>query len=370
MTDEITRQAGQEQPPVPPKGCFERGKKMKALVLKEVNRFEYTDVPEPEYGADDVLIDVKAVSICGSDVHGYDGGSGRRRPPVIMGHEAAGVICATGANVTAWKAGDRVTFDSTEYCGKCYYCKKGLVNLCENRKVLGVSCEEYNRAGAMAEKIAVPERILYKLPDNVSYAEAAMVEPLSIAAHAYAMSGMKLSDKVVVVGSGTIGLLITQVVRAAGASELIVVDIDDSRLEIAKKLGATAVINSREKDAAAAVYELTGGRGADLAFEACGLSVTLNTAIDSVRVGGRVVMVGNVSKTVEMPLQKCVTRQIDLQGTCASAGEYDMCLDMISHGMVDVGSITSKIAPLSEGQEWFDRLHAAEKGLIKVVLEP
>lgn len=343
---------------------------MKALVLTDYFKFDYREVPAPECGDDEVLVNVKACAICGSDVHGYDGKSGRRQPPIIMGHEASGIITEIGKNVTAYKVGDRVTFDSTVYCGKCWYCKKGMVNLCTDRMVLGVACDDYRNEGAMAEYVAVPERILYRLPDTVTYTQAAVVEPLSIAVHAAAMSRLRLGDRAVIVGAGTIGLLLTQVVKTAGVTELIVVDLDENKLEVARKLGATCVINSAKEDVMSAVLERTDGRGADIAFEAVGITTTLNTAIDSVRMGGSVVMVGNVSQKTDLPLQKCVTRQIDLQGSCASAGEYDICLDMIGHGMVDTDSIISKVVPLEEGGQWFDRLHAAEPGLIKVVLKP
>ena len=343
---------------------------MKALLLKDYFQFDYTDVPAPECADDGVVVQVKACAICGSDVHGYDGGSGRRQPPIVMGHEAAGVITEVGRDVTMYQVGDRVTFDSTIYCGKCWYCRRGMVNLCEDRMVLGVACDDYRNPGAMAEYVAVPERVLYKLPEGVSFPQAAVVEPLSIAVHAAALSRLKLGDRAVVVGTGTIGLLILQVIKAAGVTELIAVDIDDAKLEVAKKLGATRVINSTREDVSAAVRELTDGRGADIAFEAVGIGATLNNAIDSVRMGGSVVMVGNVAQKADFPLQKCVTRQIALQGSCASSGEYDICLDMIAHRMVDTDSIISKVVPLSEGAEWFSRLHAAEPGLIKVVLEP
>lgn len=343
---------------------------MKALVLTEYFKFEYKEVPNPVCKADEVIVNVKASSICGSDVHGYDGQSGRRQPPIIMGHEAAGIITEVGADVTNFKVGDRVTFDSTVYCGKCYYCRKGMVNLCTDRMVLGVACDDYTNPGAMAEYVAIKERTLYKVPDAVSFSQAAIVEPLSVAVHAVYTSPIKIGDKVVVVGAGTIGLLLTQVIKAAGATELIVIDLDDSKLEVAKKVGATRVINSGRDDVMAAIMEATDGLGADLAFEAVGITPTLNTAIDSVRLGGNVMMVGNVAQKVELPLQKCVTRQIGLLGSCASAGEYDICLNLIGHKMVDVDSLISKEAPLADGQEWFDRLHAMEQGLIKVVLVP
>ncbi len=344
---------------------------MKALVLTAYNEFEIKDIPRPTPKADEVLVRVKACAICGSDVHGYDGSSGRRQPPIIMGHEASGVIEQVGENVRDYAVGDRVTFDSTVFCGSCWYCRHGMVNLCENRMVLGVSCDEYTNPGAMAEYVTIKAHTLFKVPDNVTFEQAAMVEPLSIAVHAVSsVAPIHMGDRAVIVGAGTIGLMLTQAVKNAGVTELIVVDLDDQKLAMAKKLGATYTVNSAREDVAARVREICGAKGADIAFEAVGISATLNTAIDSVRLGGSVVMVGNVAKKVDMPLQKCVTSQISLYGSCASSGEYDICLDLIAHNMVDVDSLISASVPLDQGSAWFDRLHAAEPGLIKVVLKP
>ena len=142
---------------------------MKALVLNEYNRFDYQDMKTPPIGPTDVLVQVKAVGICGSDVHGMDGSTGRRQPPVVMGHEAAGIIHETGSVVTQWKMGDRVTFDSTVYCGDCWFCGRGDINFCDNRRVLGVSCDDYRCHGAFAEYVAIPQRILYRLPEKLSF---------------------------------------------------------------------------------------------------------------------------------------------------------------------------------------------------------
>src|SRR5712672_197724 len=149
---------------------------MKALMLSKYRSLEIAEVPTPAVGAGEVLIRVAACGICGSDVHGYDGSSGRRIPPIVMGHEAAGRIAAVGAGVNGFAKGDRVTFDSTIYCGVCAPCRRGEVNLCDNRQVLGVSCSDYRRAGAFAEYVVVPARILYRLPDSLSFEEAAMLE--------------------------------------------------------------------------------------------------------------------------------------------------------------------------------------------------
>src|SRR5579862_6070910 len=164
---------------------------MKSLMLQEYRKLAIADVPRPVPGELEVLVRVAACGICGSDIHGYDGFSGRRIPPLIMGHEAAGVITAVGSRVNAYKVGDRVTFDSTVYCGECFYCRRGEMNLCDRREVIGVSCGDYRRNGAFAEYIAVPERILYRLPSKMSYPEAAMLEATSVALHAVKVSEVK-----------------------------------------------------------------------------------------------------------------------------------------------------------------------------------
>jgi L-iditol 2-dehydrogenase len=343
---------------------------MKALVLKEYGRFEYEDVPTPEIGDDDVLIEVRACGICGSDVHGMDGSTGRRRPPIIMGHEAAGVIAEVGRRVAGWQKGDRVTFDSTVYCGRCWFCRRGQINLCDNRRVLGVSCDDYRQHGAFADHVAVPQRILYRLPETTTFEQAAMVEALSVAVHAVELARVSLADTAVVVGVGMIGLLVVQALRVAGCREVIAVDIEPEKLELARKLGADVGLDARNCDVAREVRDRTDGRGAGAAFEAVGITSAVKTAIGSLRKGGTLVLVGNLSPTVELPLQSVVTRQIRLQGSCASCGEYPACLDMLSRGQVNVDALVSAVAPLQEGAHWFDRLYKKEKGLMKVILKP
>lgn len=343
---------------------------MKALVLKEYGKFEIEELPVPEYGDEDVLVRVKACSICGSDVHGMDGSTGRRIPPVVMGHEAAGVIEKAGRNVKGFKPGDRVTFDSTIYCGKCYFCKRGEVNLCDNRMVLGVSCGDYRLNGAFAEYVRVPQHILYSIPDNVTFERAAMCEPLSVAFHAITRSKVQLGCSAVVVGAGMIGLLIIQLLRINGCGKIIAVDMVPEKLELAKKFGATDIIRADESNVPAEVYKLTGNRGADISFEAVGLTPTVRSAVESLKKGGTLTLVGNLKPSVELPLQLVVTRQLSLNGSCASAGEYPECLDLIASGKVDVDSFISAVAPLEEGASWFNRLYAKEKGLMKVILKP
>lgn len=342
---------------------------MKALVLEEYNKFVLKEVEKPRIQPDEVLVRIQACSICGSDVHGMDGSTGRRIPPVIMGHEAAGIIEQVGEKVKGWNAGDRVTFDSTLYCGECEFCKRGEVNLCDNRRVFGVSCGEYRFNGAFAEYAAVNQRILYKLPEEVSFLQAAMIEPLSIAVHAVRVSNIAQDQDVAVVGTGMIGLLLVQVLAAKGCRKLIAVDVDDDKLALAKRFGATHIVNSKG-DAVKEILDITQGRGLDASFEAVGIEVTGNIAIKSLRKGGTAVLVGNLSAMESLPVQAIVTRQLSVLGSCASAGEYDECIQLIAEKKVDVEAFVSASAPLDEGAEWFKRLYAKEPGLMKVILLP
>lgn len=343
---------------------------MKALVLEEYNKFVYREWPEPEITATEVLVHVKAVGICGSDVHGMDGSTGRRKPPIIMGHEAAGVIVKTGSDVKNWKTGDRVTFDSTIYLLNDWYTLKGLYNLSDNRMVLGVSPEEYRRHGAFADYVNIPQHILYKVPEEVTFTQAAMVEPVAVAAHAVELASVGWNDSVVVVGAGMIGLFVIQVLRSKGCGKIIAVDIETKKLKMAKKLGADYIFNQKTDNVKQEIIALTSNRGADCSFEVVGIDATVETAIESVRKGGTVTLIGNLSPFVRLPLQTVVTRQIRVQGSCAICGEYQAVLDMIARKQIDVNSLLSAEAPLSEGAVWFDRLYKKEPGLIKVVLIP
>lgn len=343
---------------------------MKALVLQQYKRFAYQDVPEPKPGPDEVLVAVKACGICGSDVHGMDGSTGRRRPPIIMGHEASGEIAATGNAVKDWKPQDRVTFDSTIYCGQCEFCRRGEINLCDRRRVLGVSCEDYRQNGAFAEFVAVPERILYRLPEALPFEHAALVEPFAIALHAVRRAPPALNDNVVVIGAGMIGLALVQALSQTGCGQLIVVDVAADRLKLAASLGATQTVNSANTDPAKTISDLTKGRGADMAYEAVGLSATVDVALRCVRKGGSVTLVGNVAPKIDFPLQVAVTRELTLHGSCASRGEYPACLEMLARGALNAKPLLSAVAPLAEGAKWFERLYQKEAGLLKVILKP
>ncbi|MGH9588911.1 MAG: galactitol-1-phosphate 5-dehydrogenase [Terracidiphilus sp.] len=343
---------------------------MKALLLSANSHLELAELPQPEVGPNEVLVRVAACGICGSDVHGYDGSSGRRIPPIVMGHEAAGTVAATGAEVAGYKPGDRVTFDSTVYCGQCEFCRRGEANLCDNRQVIGVSCGDYRRHGAFAEFVGVPARILYHLPDGFDFSQAAMLEAVSVALHAVRVSEVRPGDVALVIGAGMIGLLTLQAARAAGCGRVIVADVDATRLDLACQLGADETIQVSGANLVPEALKLTGGHGVDVTYEAVGRNATVSAGIDATCKGGTVTLVGNITPEVTLPLQKVVSRQLRLQGSCASAGEYPQAIEMIADGRIKVKPLITAIASLEDGPRWFERLHAGEPNLMKVVLTP
>lgn len=342
---------------------------MKALLLTEVGKFEYTDVPTPEPKAGEVLINIKACAICNSDVHGYDGTSGRRKPGLIIGHEASGVIAKVGEGVKKFKVGDAVVFNSVKYCGECWYCRHGLENLCDNGCCFGIKTDTQHLDGAMAEYLAVPEYLCYKIPENISFETAALIEPLAIMVHAVSGADIKINDTVVMFGSGVMGLMGIKALKATGAGKVIVVEVDEFKKEMARKNGADYVIDGRE-DVPARIKELTDGLGADYAFDTAGVKATIANGFRCLKKNGTLIQVGNISPTVDAPLQTLVNSQIHWVGRYGTFTEYEGALGLLASGKVNVDDCLSVVAPLKDGQEWFDRLHALEPGLLKVVLVP
>ena len=343
---------------------------MKALIYTKPYSFEYSDFPDPAAGDNDVLIRVKACGICGSDVHGFTGKTGRRIPPLIMGHEAAGIIEGLGKNVSGFKKGDRVCFDSTVYCNKCEACRAGLFNRCDKRQVLGVSVPAFKRHGAFAEYVAVPSWIVSKISDEFSFVHAALLEPASIGTHAANRAPISNDDTVVVIGAGTIGLFILQAARLRGAAKVIAVDINEFRLDLAKKLGADKLINPLKSNLSEAVLQETGGKGANVTLEAVGYAKTFADAVSITRMGGHVVAVGNLEKKAEFDLQQLIAKEHTFTGSYASSGEFRDCIELIASGKIKVEPLISDVLPLEEGPDAFERLLKAEENLVKIVLEP
>jgi L-iditol 2-dehydrogenase len=343
---------------------------MKALVHTAPFKFEFRDVPRPEPGDDEALVRVKAVGICGSDVHGYTGATGRRIPPLIMGHEASGIVETVGRNVQNVGAGDRITFDSTIYCNQCPACRRGRVNLCQNRKVLGVATPAFHADGAMAEYVVVPWWIIHPMPDAVSFEEAALIEPLGVGMHAARITPIDVNDVVAVVGAGQIGVFAMQAVRVKGAGTLVVLDTKEDRLEFARRLGASVTINPAKADVAAEMRKAVGRPDADAVLEAVGNEAAVRLAVDLTKLGGNLTLIGNVTPKIQVNLQDIVSHELTIRGSCAIAGEYPACLNLIAQGRIQARPVISREMPLSEGQAAFDALHHGESGLMKIVLRP
>ena len=253
---------------------------MKSLLLTAYNHLEITEMALPTAGPGEVLVRVEACGICGSDVHGLDGSTGRRIPPIVMGHEAAGTVEVVGEGVTRFAKSDRVTFDSTVYCGECPYCKIGQINLCDNREVIGVSEGNYRRHGAFAEYVVIPDRIMYPLPTDFPFEEAAMLEAVSVAMHGVKVSPVIGGETALVIGAGMIGLLALQAAKAAGCARVFISDVDETRLNLARQIGADEVLHCSGPELLSEIKHLTKGRGVDIALEAVGLNQTVASAID------------------------------------------------------------------------------------------
>jgi len=344
---------------------------MRALVLTAYKQLElHTDFPEPELQVGEVLIQVEAVGICGSDIHGYDGSTGRRIPPLVMGHEAAGTILAVGAHVAGLEVGQKVALDSTVFCNRCEMCRQGRINLCDHRQVLGVSCGEYRRHGAFAQRVAVPAHVAYPIPAGVSMEQAALAEAVSVAIHAAKRSQPQATDPCLVLGAGMIGLLVVQSLRALGIRNIAAIDRDPHRLALAERFGANLTVLAEAADLEPRVLAWSGQRGPQHVYEVVGAQATIERSIQIVRKGGHVVLVGNLTPRVEVPLQRLVAGEITLHGSCASAGEYREALQWMSDGRMDVQPIISAKCSLDDAAQWIERLYQGVPNTMKVVVCP
>jgi L-iditol 2-dehydrogenase len=339
---------------------------MRALVYEAAWRMPLREVKLPEPGPGEVVVKVAAVGICGSDVHGFTGSTGRRIAPVVMGHEFSGTVAAVGAGVTGHAAGDRVVVQPLLTCGTCVNCRAGLPNICLNRRGIGMMDVD----GAYAEAVAVPQQLLYALPEGLSWEQGAMVEPLAVALRAANQTPITLGDTVVVIGAGPIGLLAMLAARLKGAGQVIMTDLSPHRLEMARRLGADLTINPREQDALAVVREQTGGTGAHATIEAVGIGPTVEQSLALVRTGGHVTWIGNSAPRVELNMQEVVTRELTIRGTYGFAEEFPRAIDTLRSGRIDVTPLIERVAPLEDGPTIVHDLAEGSLDIVKVILKP
>jgi threonine dehydrogenase-like Zn-dependent dehydrogenase len=339
---------------------------MKAAVWYGGQDIRIEDVPNPEVGKEDVLIRVKAVGICGSELHAYDGISKRRVPPLIMGHEFSGEIAETGENVTEFAKGNRVVVNPLIRCGTCEPCSLGYGNVCRHLRLIGM-----HKSGALAEYTSAPASNCHLLPEQLSFEEGALVEPFAVGVHAVNRASIQIGDTIVVVGTGIIGLMIIQAAKASGSHRIFVTDLFDYKLNIARRLGADFTVNARTADPANHVLGATKEQGADVVFEAVGLETTLRQATKMTKPLGNLVVVGNLAKNVQFDIMDIVTREIDVYGSYSyTSKEFKRALDFMNDERIDVKYMITNVLSLDKTKNGFELLSKKEMGIVKVLVRP
>ena len=340
---------------------------MKALVFHgtEDIRYEEVETPSPKKG--EVLVKVKAVSICGSDLAGYRGGNTMRVPPLIMGHEFAGEVAALGEGVTDAKIGDKVGVYTNMYCGYCPACKAGLPNVCENRRIIGTTMPGGPYDGAMAEYLIAPVAKLLPLSGKRTFSEYALAEPLSTGLRAVRLAGDVKGKTTAVIGCGPIGLLTIMALKHFGAKTIAAMDVLDKRLDMAKQCGATDVLNAKE-DFYAFTRKLTDNAGVDIVFDAVGNSKTVNLGPDLVRLGGKIIWVGLAQPKIEFEYKHAAVKELTFQSVYLYITEMEEGIELIESGEINVAQIITSERPLSEGPQIFKELISGDAKEIKVIL--
>ncbi len=339
---------------------------MKALVYEGAWQMALREVEAPQPGPEDVIVAVKAVGVCGSDVHGYMGITGRRKPPMIMGHEFGGVVSAVGERVTRATVGQKVVVQPLITCGQCANCRAGLPNICLNRTGLGM----LDRDGAMAEAVRVPQQLLYAMPDDMEWDLSGMVEPLAVALRAVNLTPLTLMGTVVIIGAGAIGLLTLLAAKLRGAGQVIITDLSPHRLDLARQLGADVAVNVADEDPLAVVQAHTGGLGAQAVIEAVGIAASVKQSLALVRTGGHITWIGNSQPEVAVNMQQVVTRELTIRGTYGFNEEFGRSLQAIHSGRIDVRPLIERTAPLADGPQLMHDLAKGTLDVAKVVLRP
>ena len=343
--------------------------KNKGIFMQGRNNMVWKDIGMPELKDKEVLIKVEAVGICGSDMHYYQ--HGRIGDFVvegdfILGHEAAGTIVEIGKEVKHLKVGDRVALEPGKTCGKCEFCKGGLYNLCPDVEFFATP--PYN--GVFVNYVNHPEDMCFKLPDNVSSVEGALVEPLSVGLHATGQGGVKLGDTVVIFGTGCIGLSALLASKARGASTIIVVDMMENRLEKAKQLGATYTVNAREINAVEKILELTDGKGANVVIETAGATTTVKQTVDVLKIGGTIVMVGMTPKDeVEFNFMKLMNKEGQIKTIFRYRNLYPIAINAISSGTINIKDIVTHEYDFEDTKNAFDYVAKNPGEVVKAVIK-
>lgn len=339
--------------------------KMKAALVTDVEKVSIAEIEKPVIKADEVLIKTKTVGVCGSDLHLFRGTHAFRKPPAILGHEIAGEVVEVGAGVQHVKPGDRVTVEPQYGCGSCEFCQQGLVNLCASKVVPGTA----KWIGVFVEYFNAPEKTIYKLNDNVSYEMGTMIEPLAVAVRALRRATVKEKDCVVILGSGTIGLLCLVVAKQLGYRKIVCTDTAPFNLEMAMKHGATLAINPLESDVVAAVRDLTDGKGADLALVAAGANDILDQASSCVRKRGEIGVIAMITEKIPFYSYRIVFNEQTMYGAMTYAtSDFAEAAAMVNGGL-DLSDFITQRMDLAHTQQGLDVLSQKKENVVKVMIE-
>lgn len=342
---------------------------MKAVVFYGTEDMRYETVPKPIPGHGEICIKIKAVSICGSDLEEYRKSSDRSTPPLIFGHEFSGDVCELGEGALKFQVGQRVTVNPILYCGECFYCKRGLINLCNNRRSVGrtLGVNKVRCDGGMAEYVCVPEFAVLPLVDGVSYNQGALLEPLAVSYCAAKSGGFEKGETVVVVGAGPIGLMIIQYLKAFGAGRIIVTDIVEERLDVGLKCGADVKVNVKD-NCIEKILELTEGIGVDRIIIAAGVPSTIQDSIKMVRNGGNIVLVGLIRHNVEINPMDLAGRKISIHGSYMFTTEMKDAMGFIASGEIDIDLIVTSVRSLEDTPQIYKDLISSGNKEVKVIL--
>ncbi|MBB6673108.1 NAD(P)-dependent alcohol dehydrogenase [Cohnella nanjingensis] len=343
---------------------------MKAAVMTKPREIVVETRPVPELNGDEVLVKVMAVGVCGSDVHYYEHGrigNAIVKNPMILGHECAGEVVAVGGAVSRFRGGERVAIEPQTTCGRCPACKSGKYNLCPDVVFFATPPVD----GAFAQYVKAREDFLFPIPDHLPYEEASLVEPFSVGIHAANRTGLKPGATVAIMGMGPVGLMAVVAAKAYGASRIFVTDLEPIRLEAALRLGATHAVNVRERDAVEAILARTDGLGVDAAWETAGNPKALQSALLSVRRGGKLAVVG-LPMQAEIPfnVHAITDREIDIYGVFRYANTYPSGIAFLASGIADAASLITDRYSLERTQDALERALNNKSGSLKVMVYP
>ncbi|MCF3649386.1 zinc-dependent alcohol dehydrogenase [Synoicihabitans lomoniglobus] len=340
---------------------------MNVLIYDGPWRMRLTALPSPRPAADEVLLRALAVGICGSDVHGFTGESGRRQPGMVMGHEAVGEVVELGTGVDTLAVGDHVAVFNIVGCGHCHHCTAAQEQRCPDKRVLGVNAGQW---GAMAEQFTFPASGLFKIAPSLDPAIGLLTEPIAVAEHAISHLSLRPDDVIAIVGAGTIGIGLAIALRAHGVKTCFALDRIPAKLDLIADFGATP-INIEMENAHAVIRAATRGRGADGVIEAVGASATVRTAYDLCAPGGTVVLIGNLAREFTLPLQGVTSNETTIRGSYGfTRRDFAAAVDLVGDPLLPLDRLISGSCSLAETPDIMTRMGRGELNPIKMVIRP